>query len=315
AYLTLKTLIAHHQTRINLLIVYQPFLDKELVKDTSNLFDTEVNSFQQNKASEETLEKSPLSKETSSKATAAQLARSERNRQKALLLRQSKLAKQQLNQTSGKTSVGCTRVVDSGAGFLIEENPDVAPKKLKKVIEPPPVIAGDLTICLDCDKPFLDSYLLSTYNHPACDKCRDVEDKHSVITKSEAKDSYLLSEVDLTKREPILKCVVRKNPRHNKWGDMKLFLKLQVEQRALEVWGSEEAIEKEHELRQQKREEAKRKKFDKNMKQLRKEVRSSLYSVKVHGHQHSFGDEKQINEDEWTKTCSSCGHQITFEKM
>ncbi|XP_018670863.2 DNA repair protein complementing XP-A cells homolog [Ciona intestinalis] len=255
------------------------------------------------------------SKHVVTKTRAAQLARSERNRQKALLLRQSKLANQQINKNDGKTSVGCTRVVDSGAGFLIEENPQVEAKKMKITEEPAPVIAGDLTICMECDKPFLDSYLLSTYDHPVCDKCKDTEDKHSVITKSEAKETYLLSEVDLMKREPILKCVVRRNPRNNRWGDMKLYLKLQVENRALEVWGSEEAIEDEHEVRRKKKEDAKLKKFNKNMKQLRKEVRSSLYSVKVQGHQHFYGEEQHIGGDEYNKTCSTCGHQVTFEKM
>ena len=39
---------------------------------------------------------------------------------------------------------------------------------------------------------------------------------------------YLLSESDLAVREPLLKCVIRKNPRNNRWGDMKLYLRLQV---------------------------------------------------------------------------------------
>ena len=50
---------------------------------------------------------------------------------------------------------------------------------------------------------------------------------------------------------------------------MKLFLRLQVEERALEVWKNEENLEKEHEKRLEKRDQAKAKKFNKKLKALR----------------------------------------------
>ena len=43
-------------------------------------------------------------------------------------------------------------------------------------------------------------------------------------------------------------------------------LVLQVYDRAMEVWGSEEGLEKAHDERSNKREKAKRKKFDKKVK-------------------------------------------------
>ena len=57
---------------------------------------------------------------------------------------------------------------------------------------------------------------------------RDNEDKHSLIAKTEAKQLYLLKDVDFDQREPILKHLVRKNPHNPRWGEMKLYLKLQV---------------------------------------------------------------------------------------
>lgn len=42
--------------------------------------------------------------------------------------------------------------------------------------------------------------------------------------------------------------------------------RFQVEQRAMEVWGSEEELEKQRELRDEKRVLAKSKKYNKNMK-------------------------------------------------
>ena len=46
---------------------------------------------------------------------------------------------------------------------------------------------------------------------------------------------------------------------------MKLFLRLQVEERALEIWETEENLEKEHEKRLEKRDQAKAKKFNKKL--------------------------------------------------
>lgn len=58
--------------------------------------------------------------------------------------------------------------------------------------------------------------------------CRDAEDKHKLITRTEAKEEYLLKDCDLDKREPVLRFIVKKNPHNPRWGDMKLYLKLQV---------------------------------------------------------------------------------------
>lgn len=61
-----------------------------------------------------------------------------------------------------------------------------------------------------------------------CDACRDGETKHSLITRTDAKNEYLLKDCDLDKREPILRFLRAKNPHNKHWGDMKLYLSLQV---------------------------------------------------------------------------------------
>lgn len=57
---------------------------------------------------------------------------------------------------------------------------------------------------------------------------RDQDEKHTLITKTDAKNEYLLKDCDLEKREPPLKFIVRKNPHNVRWGEMKLYLHLQV---------------------------------------------------------------------------------------
>lgn len=64
---------------------------------------------------------------------------------------------------------------------------------------------------------------------------------------------------------------------------MKLFLRFQVEKRALEIWGDEETLEEEHRKREEKRDQAKVKKFNKKLKALRMQVRFHiLFNVFVY---------------------------------
>lgn len=58
--------------------------------------------------------------------------------------------------------------------------------------------------------------------------CRDNEEMHRLITKTDAKSMYLLKDCDLEKRDPPLKCIVKRNPHNVRWGSMKLYLELQV---------------------------------------------------------------------------------------
>lgn len=90
-----------------------------------------------------------------------------------------------------------------------------------------------------------------------------------------------------------------------------------MEKRALEVWGSEEKIEEERQLREEKRVIAKSKKYEKHMKELRKGMRSSLYDrTSVGKHTHEFGPETYNEEDDtYHRKCTSCPYEETFEKM
>lgn len=170
--------------------------------------------------------------------------------------------------------------------------------------------------CIECNAGFLTSYLWSTFDYPVCDSCRDSEDKHSLITRTEAKNEYLLKDCDLDRREPILKYISRKNPHNPRWGEMKLYLHIQIEKRALEVWGTEEALLKQKDMRCGKREQAKVKKYAKQMKELRMQVRSSLYDRTTKAsHTHIFGPERYNEEDDNYSHDCECGYTETFEKL
>ncbi|EDL98833.1 xeroderma pigmentosum, complementation group A (predicted), isoform CRA_b [Rattus norvegicus] len=261
----------------------------------------------------------PAAAEKPAELPAAVRASVERKRQRALMLRQARLAARPYPAaaaTGGVTSIkAAPKVIDTKGGFILEEEEEEKHKIGDVVHEPGPVMEFDYTICEECGKEFMDSYLMNHFDLPTCDSCRDADDKHKLITKTEAKQEYLLKDCDLEKREPALRFIVKKNPRHSQWGDMKLYLKLQVVKRALEVWGSQEALEDAKEVRQENREKMKQKKFDKKVKELRRAVRSSVWKRETTAHQHEYGPEEHLEEDMYRKTCTLCGHELTYEKM
>ncbi|XP_054278818.1 DNA repair protein complementing XP-A cells homolog [Macrosteles quadrilineatus] len=264
----------------------------------------------------------------SKELTQSQKDRIERNRQKALQLRKSKVVAHPYFKNS-PCAVECldkniirfegSKFTDSGGGFLIEEVTGQQDKnEIPTIVEDLPAICiPDQPTCEECKEKFGDSFLLKSFDYPVCDGCRDNEEKHSLITRTDARNEYLLKDCDLDKREPLLKFILRKNPHNVRWGDMKLYLLKQIENRAMDVWGSEEELEKQRELREEKRIMAKTKKYNKNMKALRMNVRSSLYNkTTTASHEHEFGSETyHEEEDNYSHTCKSCGYEETFEKM
>ncbi|KAL1492947.1 hypothetical protein ABEB36_011108 [Hypothenemus hampei] len=250
--------------------------------------------------------------------------RIERNRQKALALQKSKLihhpnAKGEVVSIDKSViKIGATRYKDTGGGFLLEEvdQTSEAVSDLPVVIQKPPIVEPDRPECQNCEKPFATSWLFDTFNCKCCDECKELE-TYKLITKTEAKANYLLQDCDLEKREPPLKFIKRKNPHNVRWGDMKLYLELQVRNRAIEVWGSEEVLEEEKEKREEKKVISKAKKYNKQLRELRMNMRSSMYDrTSAASHTHDFGPEIYNEEsDSYTRKCTTCPYEETFEKM
>ena len=258
----------------------------------------------------------------------AQADRAEKNRLKAVALKKARLmtaldsgiqAPKHITGEDPKPETSKkTETIDTGAGFFIDEE-DEDSQGVPAAPLLAPIIDPDRPSCLECSQEFADSYLLQSFDYEVCDKCRDTErdGKHELITKTDAVKEFLLKDHDLESREPVLKFITRKNPHNNRWGNMKLYLRLQVEQRALDVWESPENLEKAHSEREEKRHKAKTKKFMGKLKALRMQVRGSLYQKKDFAaeHQHDYGPEEALGEDEFSRTCNTCGFVNRYEKM
>nr|CAG4648417.1 EOG090X0KP6 [Moina brachiata]SVE93398.1 EOG090X0KP6 [Moina brachiata] len=281
---------------------------------------------QESHVDQETDKQNPDSSNVSAKdqctLTAFQKAKIERNRQKALLLRQARLKAHPYKNSNieehSVIRVQNSRLIDSGGGFLIDEK-DLIEEQSKEVViteVPAPIILPERPHCEECDQPIHDSFLYHSFSSPVCDTCRDNEEKHALITRTDAKREYLLKDCDLDLREPILRFILRKNPHNPRWGDMKLYLRSQIEKRALEIWETPDKLEEERDLRDNKREKTKINKFNKEVKALRMAVRSSVYKKQTTSHEHTFGAEQyDADEDIYFKICSSCSHRQEYEKM
>lgn len=180
----------------------------------------------------------------------------------------------------------------------------------------PPIDENREKECEECHIDFLRSYLYRNFEVPICDDCRRPNGTHELITRTDAKTKYLLKDCDLDKREPPLRYILKKNPYQSR-GDMRLYLKYQVEERALEVHGTEEGLEEEIEKREERRMIKKQKTYDKKMKSLSMQVRSSLYKRGMGKHEHEYGEPVCIDEDKdlYRKECTSCGHQWDYEEL
>ncbi|XKL66165.1 hypothetical protein PGB90_009585 [Kerria lacca] len=238
-------------------------------------------------------------------------------KRKRILENTEKIKDDTVKQT--KTPPVSNKLIDTGGGFLLDEHElfEEKKKKICSIEKAPYILPPNQPTCLECQKNFAGSYLLEKFDHAVCDDCRDPKEKHALITKTEAKKNYILTDVDLEQRGTPLKYILGKNPHNSRWSDMKLYLLLQVEKRALEIWGSEEKLLEELDRRDEKRAVTKHKAYRKKMKSLRMSIRSSLYTRSLtETHTHEFGEETYNSDDDtYSHYCVTCDFKETYEKM
>lgn len=196
------------------------------------------------------------------------------------------------------------------APLITNKNPGLPQEALPMLDE------NTMKECEECHDDFLKSYLYRNFGVYVCDNCRNPKETHELITRTDAKSKYLLKDCDLDLRNPPLRYILKKNPYHNR-GDMRLYLKYQIEERALDVHGSEEQLEEELEKREERRVSKKQKVYDKKMKSLSMQVRSSLFKKNLAGHEHEFGEAICIDEDNdmYRKVCKTCKYKWDYEEM
>ncbi|KAH8678185.1 XPA protein C-terminus-domain-containing protein [Xylariales sp. PMI_506] len=193
--------------------------------------------------------------------------------------------------------------------------------------------------CRECGSLEIDFVWEEVFHCNVCNKCKEAHpDKYSLLTKTECKEDYLLTDPEL--RDPeLLPHLARPNPHKSHWHDMMLFLRFQVEEYAFgdKKWGSAEALDDEFQRREADKKKRKEEKFKAKLLDLKKRTRTEAYR-REHGklgssagigrrkagevakfgdavptggkHTHEWGRAVE-NEDGMTvKTCTSCGMEV-----
>lgn len=133
--------------------------------------------------------------------------------------------------------------------------------------------------CRECSSLEIDWKWQDVFHISVCNSCKDkYPDKYSLLTKTEARDDYLLTDPEL-KDEDLLPHLERPNPHKQSFHAMQLFLRLQVEAHAFSPakWGSPEALDAEYEKRKIATKERKEKKFKNKLEDLKKRTRVEAY--------------------------------------
>ncbi|CAO2649543.1 Nn.00g069280.m01.CDS01 [Neocucurbitaria sp. VM-36] len=184
--------------------------------------------------------------------------------------------------------------------------------------------------CRECGSLEIDWKWQDIFGVGVCNICKEkLPDKYSLLTKTEARDDYLLTDPEL-KDEDLLPHLERPNPHKQSFHAMQLFLRLQVEAYAFSPakWGSPEALDEEYEKRTKISKQRKEKKFKNKLEDLKKRTRVEAYKrarlggagdvqfgQRIKGrydkHEHEWGRSVLDSETGMTKKrCEECGMEV-----
>ncbi|KAF7684674.1 DNA repair protein rad14 [Astathelohania contejeani] len=179
----------------------------------------------------------------------------------------------------------------SDDGGFIRSNNETKPIKY---------VEDHIEYCSHCKSNEIDNEFYTTFNLSVCYNCK--WDKHSLITKTECIKEYLLSKDEIKN----LKYLVRPNPHKGSWNNMNLYLKNEIENLAIDKYGT---LEKIKELKNERKEmliERKKRRFKKKVRDLKKRTRLKIKNEERHIHEFI-----SING----KTKCECGMEIEQEEF
>ncbi|KAI9366967.1 XPA protein C-terminus-domain-containing protein [Aspergillus egyptiacus] len=188
--------------------------------------------------------------------------------------------------------------------------------------------ASEQKRCRECGGLEIDWKWEAELRCRVCHACKEkFPEKYSLLTKTEAKEDYLLTDPEL-RDEELLPHLERPNPHKSTWNNMMLYLRYQVEEYAFsdQKWGSPEALDAEFERRENEKKRRREAKFKTKLEDLKKRTRVEAYRRNRQGAAGgNFGDEigrggrhvhqwgRSIQDPETgigTKKCVDCGMEV-----
>ncbi|KIK71319.1 hypothetical protein GYMLUDRAFT_235654 [Collybiopsis luxurians FD-317 M1] len=196
-----------------------------------------------------------------------------------------------------------SKMVNSKGGFLIADDKEVDEATIRKElererqrtmqnVEPPINLELDKNPkCQECQTIDIDHMYKKVFGCLVCKRCtKEKPERYSLLTKTECKDDYLLTDAELRDQEA-MPHLLKANPHKSTFANMMLFLRYQVEEFAWKKWGSPEALDAEWERRVEEKKKTKNKKFEQGLKQLRRRTLNNVFQKRKdaeHKHTLSF---------------------------
>ncbi|WFD36224.1 [histone H3]-lysine(4) N-trimethyltransferase [Malassezia cuniculi] len=191
-----------------------------------------------------------------------------------------------------------TRLHNSRGGFLVEESND----ELEALEERRKERERELQRMRDQMEPGIS---LDPSTRPVCESCGTTDiifdpfqrvfgvfvcrpceranpERYSLLTKTEVKDDYLLTDAELGDQE-LLPHLLKRNPHKSTYSSMMLFMRGQVEAYAFSEakWKSPEGLDAEYERRQAEKSRKRVKRFNEGLDRLRKStIRSNVWQAR-----------------------------------
>ena len=183
------------------------------------------------------------------------------------------------------------------------------PESIKTLIDADPSILIPYEVndkCVECESIDIDVDYQRWFKINVCESCRKT-DPYKLITKTKAKEDYLLTDPELRDSE-LLPCIKKPNPHKSQWSEMSLYLRKQVEAFAFKKWNGMDEIEAEKQNRVEKYENQKQKRFKRKLKELRKKTRPKEPKPLLR-HVHTFRIRNGY------KYCTNCDLKTEYEEF
>ncbi|PPQ90418.1 hypothetical protein CVT25_014936 [Psilocybe cyanescens] len=202
-----------------------------------------------------------------------------------------------------------SKMVNSKGGFLMDDGKKVDEELRRKEkerekqrdvhnLDIPMFLDSERNAkCKECNSMDIDPTFMKVFKCLVCKSCQNEHsDKYSLLTKTECKTDYLLTDPEL-RDEEAMPHLLKANPHASTYANMMLFLRCQVEDFAWKKWGSPEALDAEFKRRTAEKDKKKNKKFEQSLKELRKRTKEGVWQRRKDAeHKHVFSQVQGIRD-------------------
>lgn len=184
---------------------------------------------------------------------------------------------------------------------------------------PPPDHISQAPKCVECNINIeMDPVLDDVFKIRVCKSCvKKLPEKYSLLTKTECKEDYFLTESELND-DALFHKLEKPNPHSGTFARMQLFVRCEVENFAFNKWGGEEGLDAEWHRREEGKSQRREKKYQKEMLKMRMKTRAQEYTTRIrekrHGkaHEHNFstaiaGGTDEDGHELLRRRCIDCG--------